>query len=157
MGKQLQVEYEIDIDQMIYLYEQHYPNDVEIDQVQWKTFWMKNQHYHTICLACITNRKEKQREENMKAAGIGGGGVGGPGSGGPRSREDEREDYPDWGPVFLSAASKAILLNWLRKAQRSRAAKKARKQPRVMKSISDDEGDDGAPDWMKQKVSLTPT
>merc|ERR1712000_686532 len=127
--KQLQVEYEVDIDQMIQMYENMFPSDVEIDQVQWKTFWMRNQHYHTICMACIAQRKDKRREAVRQ--------------GRPElaNLDDEVEEYPDWGPVFLSAASKAILLNWYRKAQQQRALKKSRKkkEKQEKKVVSDDE------------------
>ena len=61
------------------------------------------------------------------------------------------EEYPDWGPVFLSAASKAIALKWYRKAQRARAGKKGmHKRDKVIKEISDDEGDDVPKSWTKQ-------
>ena len=56
--KQLQVEYEIDIDKMAEMYNAVYPGDDEVDQVQWKNFWIKNQKHHTICLACISKRRE---------------------------------------------------------------------------------------------------
>jgi len=144
--KQLQVEYEVDIDQMIKMYENMFPSDVEIDQVQWKTFWMRNQHYHTICMACIAQRKDKRREAVRQ--------------GRPElaNLDDEVEEYPDWGPVFLSAASKAILLNWYRKAQQQRALKKSRKkkEKQEKKVVSDDEADETPKDWVNQMAKLTP-
>merc|ERR1712167_111318 len=52
---------------------------------------------------------------------------------------------------FLSAASKAIALNWYRKAQRVRAGKKGmRKRDKVIKDISDDEGEDYPKAWSQQ-------
>eukprot|EP00604_Paraphysomonas_vestita_P000478 CAMPEP_0174826448 /NCGR_PEP_ID=MMETSP1107-20130205/44056_1 /TAXON_ID=36770 /ORGANISM="Paraphysomonas vestita, Strain GFlagA" /LENGTH=334 /DNA_ID=CAMNT_0016059645 /DNA_START=1616 /DNA_END=2621 /DNA_ORIENTATION=- len=144
--KQLQVEYEVDIDQMIQMYENFFPSDIEIDQVQWKTFWMRNQHYHTICMTCIAKRKDKNRDIAR--------------SGKPELArlDDEIEDYPDWGPVYLSAPSKAILLNWLRQARTLRAGKKGRKKDkeRIAKVVSDDEGDDVPRDWVKEAAKLTP-
>lgn len=140
----MQVEYEVDIDQMIQMYENFFPADVEIDQVQWKTFWMRNQHYHTICMQCIAKRKDKKRE----AARVGKPEL--------AALDDEVEEYPDWGPVFLSAPSKAILLNWYRKAQKLRASKKGRKQKMEKKPVSDDEGDDAPKDWVKAMGKLTP-
>jgi hypothetical protein len=140
--KQLTVEYEIDVDQMIAMYEAANPDDIEIDQVQWKAFWTRNQIYHTICLSCIQRRKEGERD-GRRAVGMEGGGVLGGFEG-----DDE---YPDWGPVFLSAASKAILINWYRKAQRVRAGKKAAaKKNRVVRDVSDDEGEEVPPEWAKQ-------
>jgi len=103
--KQLQVEYDIDIDQMIKMYETTFPDDMEIDQVQWKEFWTRHQHHHTICLACISKRKENQKKGYVPHA---------PGEGGTpyrdeadtRDKQYDQEAYPDWGPVFLTAASK---------------------------------------------------
>jgi hypothetical protein len=146
--KQLQVEYDIDVDRMSQMYNAAYPDDQEIDQVQWKNFWNKNQKYHTICLACLSKRKEKTLKDLMKM-----------GSGYESIMfDDDQEEYPDWGPVYLSAASKAILLNWYRKAQRVRQAKKGanRRLPKVAKGISDDEGDDVPAEWAKQLLNLTP-
>lgn len=146
--KQLQVEYEIDVDKMAQMYTNAFPDDEEIDQVQWKNFWNTNQKYTTICLACLSKRKEKNLKELMKS-GTGFESI---------MYDDEQEAYPEWGPVYLSAASKAILLNWYRKAQRVRQAKKGvnRRAPKVAKGISDDEGDDTPATWTKQLLSLTP-
>ncbi len=69
--------------------------------------------------------------------------------------DDKQEEYPDWGPIFLSAASKAILLFWYRKAQRLRASKKGKKREKVLKSISDDEGEDHTAEWTKKIGSLS--
>jgi hypothetical protein len=92
--------------------------------------------------------------------------------------DDEQEAYPDWGPVFLSAASKAMLLNWYRKAQKLRAAKRnirqakgaprkmdsfvigqsfRSKKDRQLKEISDDEGDDPMFSWLQEGLKeVTP-
>jgi hypothetical protein len=136
--KKLQIEYEIDIDVMAQMYDRSFPGDEEIDQVQWKTFWMNNQRYHTICLACLTKRKEVVTRAAL--AGVMD----------LSMYDDEQEQYPDWGPVYLTAASKAILLNWYRKAQRARAGKKGAKvrRSKVVKDISDDEGEE-EPAWTK--------
>ena len=144
--KQLQVEYEIDVDHMAHMYDKAFPEDEEIDQVQWKAFWNKNQKYHTICLQCLSKRREKQAKDLMK------------GTGGFESLmyDNEQEEYPEWGPIYLSAASKAILLNWYRKAQRIRQAKKgSRRGPRVAKAVSDDEGDDVPAEWAKQLLNIS--
>ncbi|RYH31692.1 hypothetical protein EON65_02110, partial [archaeon] len=79
-----------------------------MDQVQWKTFWINNQRYHTICLACLTRRKEVEAGQRIKGGMLDG----------SMFEDDEQEDYPDWGPVFLSAPSKAMLLNWMNKAKK---------------------------------------
>lgn len=120
-----------------------------VDQVQWKTFWTNNQRYHTICLACVTQRKAKAARDAYSKGALD-----------PSIFDDDnQEDYPDWGPVFLSGASKAILLNWYRKAQKLRAGKRKQraKKERVTKDISDDEGDDPAFSWLKEGLrNITP-
>merc|ERR1711988_319866 len=136
--KKLQIEYEIDVDAMAQMYDNAYPGDEEVDQVQWKTFWMNNQRYHTTCLNCLTKRKEISTRAAL--AGVAD----------LSMYDDEQEEYPDWGPVYLSAASKAILLNWYRKAQRSRAGKKGAKvrRAKIAKDVSDDEEEKEAA-WTK--------
>merc|ERR1711871_1187577 len=139
--KKLQIEYEIDVDAMADMYDKSYPGDEEVDQVQWKTFWMNNQRYHTTCLACLTKRKEVSTRAAL--AGVAD----------LSMFDDEQEEYPDWGPVYLTAASKAILLNWYRKAQRSRVGKKGAKvrRTKIAKDVSDDEEEKEAA-WIKNYV-----
>lgn len=146
--KQLQVEYEVDLDTMAAMYDRSYPGDEEVDQVQWKTFWTNNQRYHTICLACITKRKEVEAKKALASGGYD-----------PLYDDDEQEAYPEWGPVFLSAASKAIMLNWYKKAQKLRAGKRKQRvrKEKVVKDISDDEGDEPAFSWLKDGLKdITP-
>lgn len=129
-------------------YLQTFPEDEDIDQVQWKAFWNKNQKYHTICLACLSKRKEKVIKEAL--AGAGGFAA--------ILYDDDQEGYPEFGPVYLSAASKAILMNWYRKAQKMRQAKKGinRRAPKITKPISDDEGDDEVPlEWARQMEKMS--
>jgi hypothetical protein len=141
--RQLQIEYEIDIDTMSKMYDDRFPDEEEVDQVQWKSFWTKNQRYHTICLACSTRRKEEQRKNALRGAFD------------EALLDDTQEAYPDWGPVYLSAASKAILLNWYRKAQRVRQGKKGVKRQRKVLAISDDEGDTIPIEWTKQLEAMS--
>lgn len=147
-----------------------------MDQGQWKTFWINNQRYHTICLACLTKRKELEARAKIKGGMLDA----------SMFEDDNQEAYPDWGPVFLTAASKAMLLNWYRRAQKLRAAK--RRQPRnkagmpklatikeqdsssnlggmslksrkerTLKDISDDEGDDPMFSWLREGMKeITP-
>lgn len=141
--KQLQVEYEIDTDKMAEMYDKTYPGDEEVDQIQWKSFWMDNQRYHTICLACLARRKELSVNNALRGQDL-------------TLLEDQQEEYPDWGPIFLTAASKAILLNWYRKAQRLRQGKKgAIKRDRILKAVSDDEGDDVPPEWTRMVQNIS--
>lgn len=144
--KQLQVEYEVDIDKMAEMYDRAYPGDEEVDQVQWKSFWMNNQRYHTICLACLTKRKEAAARAAIQSGVLGFD---------PSIFDDGQEDYPDWGPVYLSAASKAMLLNWYRKAQLLRAGKRGRRREKALKAISDDEEDQPF-SWLKEMPNITP-
>lgn len=140
-----------------------------MDQVQWKTFWINNQRYHTICLACLTKRKELEARQRLKGGALDG----------SMFDDDEQEAYPDWGPVFLTAASKAMLLNWYRRAQKLRAAKRRTRtgamptireegpasgpaargrKGRALKDISDDEGDDPMFSWLRDGLKeLTPS
>lgn len=65
--------------------------------------------------------------------------------------DDNQEAYPDWGPVYLTASAKAILLNWYRKAQRMRQGKRRvrARQEKVSKAISDDDQEEVPIGWMK--------
>eukprot|EP01037_Dinobryon_pediforme_P019263 gene19263-19656_t len=119
----------VDIDKMAEMYDRAYPGDEEVDQVQWKSFWMNNQRYHTICLACLTKRKEAAARAAVQSSVLGFD---------PSIFDDGQEDYPDWGPVYLTAASKAMLLNWYRKAH-------------------DDEEDDLPFSWLKEMPNITPS
>ncbi len=66
-------------------------------QVAWKSFWERHQKYRTICMACITRRNLDKRDEAVAAAALGGA---------------EVPTGPQFGPVFLTAASKAIMIKW---------------------------------------------
>jgi hypothetical protein len=123
-----------------------------VDQVQWKSFWVSNQRYHTICLACLTKRKELEARQKIKGGNLFD----------PTLFDDDedQEKYPEWGPVFLSGPSKAILLNWYRKAQKLRAGKRRQRERRekIVKDFSDDEGDDPMHSWLKEGLAnLTPS
>lgn len=96
-------------------------------------------------MACLTKRKELEARSKLK-----GGNLFDPTL---FDDDDDQEKYPEWGPVFLSGPSKAILLNWYRKAQKLRAGKRGRARQRrekITKDISDDEGDDPMHTWLKE-------
>ena len=111
------------------MYDARYPDDIEINQGKFKAFWAEHQQYHTYCLPCITRRKEeaiRQKyashtldEEFQSKSRMFGKGIG------STMGEDE---YPDWGPVFLTEASQAILLSWLQRAKSSRQARKEKRR-----------------------------
>lgn len=97
------------------------------------------------------------------------GGMGPPGGSGPsgetsqgfpdKSHSRSSRQRPDFGPVLLTAASKAMMLNWYRRAQQNRTNKlNMKRKNRIIKDISDDEGDDDirAP-WTKETLQLTPS
>lgn len=112
-------------------------------KVAWKRFWMQNQRYETICLQCISKNKEKARDSKVHGAME------------ESDEEDEPGAYPDWGPVYLSAASKAILMKWYRRAQENVWGKAGRRRPPVLVEISDDEGEDVPSDWAISQVVLS--
>jgi hypothetical protein len=145
--KQLHVEHEVDMDSMISMYDAQYPDEEVVDQAKWKSFWNDKQVYHTYCLACISLRKKKEKLGARKIGDFLGN----------ISDDDKQEEYPEWGPVFLSAASKAIMLDWYRKAQRRMQSKRGTRQrkPKVMRAVSDDEGEPDAPQWAMQRLDLS--
>ena len=89
------------LEDMLHQFEEAHPGEAEIDQVEWKAFWVKFERYRTLCIPCISSRDEKQR--NVAMGGI--------------ADEDMVDQHPDWGPIYLSAASRAILIAWHRKAR----------------------------------------
>merc|ERR1712070_1166190 len=117
----------------------------KFDEVAWKTFWIRHQRYRTVCLACVTARKEQERNIAMKDAGLF-----------AESDDDDRDaEYPEWGPVYLSAASRAMLISWYRQAQEQLFGKGGRKRKQVMIDVSDDEGDEVPSQWANTKIDLS--
>jgi hypothetical protein len=112
----------------------------EFDQGAWKKFWIKHQRYVTTCLECINARKEGERREAMAGAE-------------PELLEDPGDDYPEWGPVFLSAASRAIIMRWYREGQERVFGKDGRKRRQIV--VSDDEGEEMHAEWAKAPVLLS--
>lgn len=104
---------------------------------------MQNQRYETICLQCISKNKEKARDKSIQGGMV-------------DSDDGESEEvYPDWGPVYLNAASRAILMQWYRKAQENVWGKAGRRRPPVIIDVSDDEGDDVPAEWAVTRVVLS--
>lgn len=104
---------------------------------------MQNQRYETICLQCTSRNKEKALNSNIYG------------------EKDESEDgdevsaHPDWGPVYLSAASRAILITWYKKAKENVWGKSGRRRPPAPIDVSDDEGDDVPAEWAVTQVVLS--
>lgn len=111
-------------------------------KVAWKRFWMQNQRYETICLQCISKSTQQTKSKNMQ------------GTVDDSEKEEESGAHPAWGPVYLNASSKAILMKWYRKAQESVWGKKGRRRPTSIE-FSDDEGEDVPPGWVVSEVALT--
>lgn len=104
---------------------------------------MQNQRYETICLQCISRNKKQARERNINADTEDG------------EEEEETGAYPDWGPVHLSAASRAILMKWYRHAQNNVWGKLGRRRPPALIDVSDDEGEDVPAHWALAQVVLS--
>lgn len=105
-------------------------------------YWIRNQRYRTICLQCITRRKLEDRTEATEDAGYG-------------AFDHERQDRPDWGPVFLSPAARAILIRWHRNAQSRLFGKGGRRRPKAALELSDDDDSD-TPRNKFERVNLNP-
>jgi hypothetical protein len=152
--KQLQVDYLISIEDMYeqYLEENPEQKDAELDQIAWKTFWMKRQEYKTTCLPCIAKQKELERTQRVQGVYD------------SDSDDDDGDSAPgatpNWGPVFLSPASRAIMFNWYRRAQatvnarRGRRARANNNEP--MLDFSDDEVDEYVSPFGNMPVHLSP-
>lgn len=130
--KQLQVELLTPIDVLGDRFEQEFPSD-EFDQVAWKNYFQLHGEFKTLCLPCI----KKHREENVQhQIALQSGGIK------PVSQQQQRMNLGTiFGPVHLSAASKAMMLKWLQLA-RDHARKRGVKTGIAVATISDDEDSD---------------
>jgi hypothetical protein len=146
--RQLQVELMIPIDVMGDKFEAENPNMEEFDQVAWRAFWEKHQKYRTICMACITRRNQERREEAMM--GFAPGALGG---------AADRPAGPDFGPVFLSPASKAIMRKWYMTARgrlRGRGGASPKRQTALAVSTDDEDEDVMAQaPWARKPVQMS--
>merc|ERR1712167_234299 len=100
--------------------------DQEFDQVAWKTFWIKSQRYRTICMACVAKQRDEERAGGVKVE---------------QELSDDEPDGPQWGPVFLSPAARAILIGWHRRAAERLFGKGGKRRQAAAAELSDD--DDG--------------
>jgi hypothetical protein len=138
--KQLQVLLLIPIEVLGDKYEKQYPSD-EFDKVGWKNFFNKNAKFQTLCLNCI---QDKQEIEKQKAARR---------SKGIDNYSSDDDEGPRFGPVFLTAASTAIILKWKRQA--SDVVRKRGGRTALAGIISDDDSDDdGSVAWAKKRLKL---
>jgi hypothetical protein len=141
--KQLQVDLITALEVLGDRFEEEHPSD-EFDQVAWKNYFQKNARFRTLCLQCVQREKEDQK---LVAQGMQAG-----------AAESDR-DVPQesvFGPVFLSAASRAIMLRWYRAAQDQ--ARKAGRPAGKAHISDDDEEDDNFDDGttvLRHRVNLS--
>ena len=98
-------------------------------QVAWKTFWIKSQRYRTICMACVAKQRDEERAGGVKIQ---------------EELSDDEPDGPQWGPVFLSPAARAILIGWHRRAAERLFGKGGKRRQAAAAELSDD---DDAPEF----------
>lgn len=138
--KQLQVLLIIPIEVLGDKFEKEYPSE-EFDKVAWKQFFNRNAKFQTLCLNCIQQQQELEKQKAARMAK------------GVALSDSDDDDAPRFGPVFLSASATAIILKWKRDA-----ADKVRKRGGRVASAAiisdDDENDDEAVAWAKKRLKL---
>lgn len=112
-------------------------------KVAWKRFWLENQRYETVCLECISERKRKDRQRKIEGTAL------------DSAESDSEVDTFTWGPVYLSAASNAIILRWYKEAQRRVWVRSGRPKVPVPVDVSDDEADGLPGPWKLRPVELS--
>jgi hypothetical protein len=88
----------------------------DFDRVVWKRFWMQRQRYETVCVKC-NGRAPAQRSGFAPLDSNSDDSDGGSSPHRRSGSPSKGARHPDWGPVFLNAAAKAILLQWYKRAQ----------------------------------------
>jgi hypothetical protein len=139
--RQLQVELLIPIEVLGDKFEKESMTE-EFDQVAWKEFFKKHAKFRTLCLDCMLMRKE---EERKMAAGMAGIDI--------SDSDDDETSAEKFGPVFLSAASRAIMIMWYRKAQDRVFGRGGRARPLI--PVSDDEEEDIQTSWANKPLKLS--
>jgi hypothetical protein len=139
--RQLQVELVIPLEVLADKFEKESMAE-EFDQVAWKEFFKKHEQFRTLCLDCMLKAQEEKRK---RAAGMAGTGISG-------SDSDDEGNTSKFGPVFLSASSRAIMIMWYRKAQDRVFGRGGRARP--LMQVSDDEDED-AHQWGGRPLRLS--
>jgi len=111
--------------------------------VAWKEFFKKHEQFRTLCLDCMLKRQEEKRK---RAAGMAGAGISG-------SDSEDEGNTAKFGPVFLTASSRAIMIMWYRKAQDRVFGRGGRARPAMQ--VSDDEDDELATNWGGRPLRLS--
>ena len=138
--KQLQVLLLIPIETLGDKFERDFPSE-EFDKVAWKQFFNRNAKFQTLCLNCIQQKAQLEKE---KAARM---------HKGVAVSDSDDDDGPKFGPVFLSAAATAIVLNWRHKASDTVRKRGGRVAAAALIS-DDDEDDDESVAWAKKRLKL---
>ena len=113
------------------IFKRTYPGS-DFDRGLWKQFWFRQQTYHTLCLPCISNKKDADRRKG--------------------NREEPNQD---WGAILLDDASKDMLTAWYNGAQQNLFGKDGKPRAKIVIEVSDDDDDD-TPDfpWNKERIRL---
>merc|ERR1711968_43486 len=141
--RQLQVELVVPLEVLGDKFERESMSE-EFDQVAWKEFFRKHAKFRTLCLECMLKRKEDERNA---VAGMQGVDIS------DSDEEDLGAAAQRFGPVFLSAASRAIMIMWYRKAQDRIFGRGGRARPII--PVSSDDEDERMADWAHQPLHLS--
>ncbi len=139
--KLLKIETKFSFEEMDDRFTSKYSSEDQFDQVLWKQFWQRHQKYNTICLPCIANLKEIDREKAIFQSS----------SNIVKSNEDED---PNWGPIMLEERSTSIMKKWYQAAQSRVFGEQGRQREQILIDISDDEGDDMTFSWAQKPLSI---
>merc|ERR1711871_1136327 len=139
--KQLQVMLLIPIEVLGDRFEKEYPSE-EFDKVAWKNFFNRNAKFKTLCLSCIQQDQEIEKQKAMRMQrGIAG------------YDSDSSDEGPRFGPVYLNAAATAIILKWKQMASDEVRRRGGRTASAAL--ISDDDSDDDeSVAWAKKRLKL---
>ena len=80
-------------------------------------------------MACVAKQRDEERAGGVKVE---------------QELSDDEPDGPQWGPVFLSPAARAILIGWHRRAAERLFGKGGKRRRAAAAELSDD---DDAPDF----------
>jgi hypothetical protein len=127
------VEMKHTVEELADKFEESAPEMVEVDLASWKTFFKQNQRYRAV---------PKGTAQNDAAEAI--------------SSELQSEQKTDgFGPIFLSAASKAIMLMWYRKGRTSLRRRAPSWMAKSSRESDEDEPPPRASQWKATVVSAS--
>jgi len=121
-------------------FEKEYPSE-EFDKVAWKNFFNRNAKFKTLCLSCIQQDQEIEKQKAMRLQR------------GAVDYDSDSDDGPRFGPVYLNAAATAIILKWKHTASDEVRRRGGRTASAAL--ISDDDSDDDeSVSWAKKRLKL---